>query len=150
MPASEDPAAQPDTPLDVLTGYLLIEAGQRAKTSAERAVAELGLRPRHVRVLALFASSEPGSQQEVSRVLGLDPNVVVGIIDDLERLGFAMRRRSQLDRRRQVLVLTEAGRAVLRSAYKLLGEAEESFFATISAEEKSALHAILGRLMAGD
>lgn len=148
VPGSEDPAVHPDTPLDVLTGYLLIEAGQRAKTSAEDAVAALGLRPRHVRVLALFDSAEPGSQQEVSRILGLDPNIVVDIVDDLERLGFATRQRNPRDRRRQILVLTEAGQAALRAAYKHLGEAEELFFSSISAEEKAALHSILSRLTA--
>lgn len=142
-----DSPAQTGTPLDALTGYLLIEAGQRAKNSAERAVAVLGLRPRHVRVLAAFAGAEPGSQQEVSRVLGIDPNVVVGLIDDLERLGLAERQRNPRDRRRHVLAITEAGHAALRSARELLNEAEEAFFATITAEEKAILHAMLGRLI---
>jgi DNA-binding MarR family transcriptional regulator len=136
-----------DVPFESLTGYLLIEVGKRATTVANSAVAPMGLRLRHVRVLAAFArGTGTGSQQEASRVLGLDPNVLVDLIDDLERLGLAERKRSPKDRRRHVLAVTELGQATLWQASARLKEAEEAFFTGVSPEEKIALHEILGRL----
>jgi DNA-binding MarR family transcriptional regulator len=136
-----------DLPFESFTGYLLIEVGKRAAAVANSAVAPLGLRLRHVRVLAAFASGTgTSSQQEASRVLGLDPNVVVDLIDDLERLGFAERKRNPKDRRRHVLAVTDQGQAALGQASAWLNEAEAAFFSAVSAEEKTVLHDILGRL----
>ena len=146
MLAEEVSAAQ-DLPFESFTGYLLIETGKRAKAMAESAVAPLGLRLRHVEVLAAFASgARTSSQQEASRVLGLDPNVVVDLIDDLERLGLAERKRNPRDRRRQVLAITESGQAALLSASTRLTEAETAFFSVLSSEGKAALHDLLGQL----
>lgn len=135
-------------PFGEQTGYLLIEVGQLAKEVAARAVAPLGLRPRHVRVLAMLASGDDlSSQQEVSRSLGIDPNVFVGVIDDLERLGLAQRQRNPRDRRRHMLMITEAGMVTLRSARKLLDDAEAAFFRAFEPGEKAAMHDMLGRLL---
>lgn len=136
-------------PFSEQTGYLLIEVGLLAKEVAARAVAPLGLRPRHVRVLAALASGDAlSSQQEVSRSLGIDPNVFVGLIDELERLGFAERKRNPKDRRRHTLTITGAGMTALGSARKLLDEAEAAFFRGFEPGEKAALHDMLGRLLA--
>jgi len=136
-----------DTPFESLTGYLLIEVGKRATAAANSAVAPLGLRLRHIRVLAAFADGAgTSSQQEASRVLGLDPNVVVDLIDDLERLGLAERKRNPADRRRHVLAITERGQAALRSASARLNETEAAFFSAVSPEERAVLHGILDRL----
>jgi DNA-binding MarR family transcriptional regulator len=135
-------------PLSEQTGYLLIEVGQAAKDVAAQAVAPLGLRPRHVRVLAVLADGdELRSQQEVSRSLGIDPNVLVGLIDDLERLGLAERKRNPRDRRRHMLMITAAGTAALRSARKLLDDAEAAYFRVLEPGEKAALHGMLARLL---
>jgi DNA-binding MarR family transcriptional regulator len=130
------------------TGYLLIKLGEHAKATAEQALAPLGLRPRHVSVLAMLTvNPEPLSQQEVSRSLRIDPNVMVGLIDDLEDLGLAQRQRNPTDRRRHVVTVTAAGQEILGKAVARLDEAEQAAFSAITPEEKAHVHAVLDRLL---
>lgn len=135
-------------PLRSRTGYLLIELGTYAKTAAEQALAPLGLRPRHISVLVTLASeTKPLSQQEVSRSLGIDPNVMVGLMDDLEDLGLAERQRNPSDRRRHVVRVTDEGLAMLVKAAASLDEAEAAVFSAITPEEKAYVHGVLNRLL---
>lgn len=138
----------PDTVLSASAAYRLIRLGDRAKLAAKQALAPLGLRPRLYDVLASLSGHEPQSQQEVSRTLGIDPNVLVGLVDELEQLGLADRQRNRDDRRRHVLVITDKGLALLRDSAGLLDLAETAFFAAITAEERAVLHRLAGRLLA--
>ena len=60
----------------------LIKLGELAMTKAERALEPLGVRPRHLNVLAALAADDSLSQQDVSRRLSgvdeLDAPVVHG------------------------------------------------------------------------
>ena len=49
------------------------------------------------------------SQRALGRRLRIDKSPMVGLLDDLERLGLAERRRSESDRRVQAIHLTRAG-----------------------------------------
>ncbi|WP_424639348.1 hypothetical protein [Embleya sp. AB8] len=53
-------------------------------------------------VLESLLAYDSLSQQDVSRVFGIDPNVLVGLLDDLEALGCAECRCNPHDRRRHV------------------------------------------------
>ena len=131
------------------TGYRLIKLGELAMRVAESALVPLGVRPRHFHVLATLAADATLSQQEASRLLGIDPNVMVGLIDDLEKLDLARRRRNPEDRRRHVIGLTDAGHRLLAEGAQLLDEAEQAFLAPLSDEElgqlRSAAERLLGR-----
>ncbi len=130
------------------TGYRLIRLGECLKVAAKHALAPLGLRPRHFDVLLTLATQDPQSQLDVSRALGLDPNVMVGLVDDLEHLGLAARQRNPDDRRRHVVVVTDAGRALLRDSATVIDAAEEEFFSAIAAEDRAVLHRLAGTLLA--
>jgi DNA-binding MarR family transcriptional regulator len=130
------------------TGYRLIKVGELAMVTAERALAPLGIRPRHFNVLASLAADESLSQQEVSRLLGIDPNVLVGVIDELEQQGLAERRRNPRDRRRHVVVVTAAGRRMLKDGAARLDQAEAAFFAPVPEDDLAVVHEAAGRLLA--
>lgn len=72
-----------------------------------------GLRTGTFSTMALIAANPGCSQSEIARHIGTDKSLVVAIVDDLERKGLAARRRSTQDRRRNVLTLTEQGRALM-------------------------------------
>lgn len=130
------------------TGYRLVKLGELVMVTAERALAPLGIRPRHFNVLASLAADESLSQQEVSRLLGIDPNVLVGVIDDLERHGLAERRRNPRDRRRHVVAVTAAGQRVLREGAARLDQAEAAFFTAVPAADLAVVHEVAARLLA--
>jgi len=103
---------------------------------------------REFHVLAAAASMPNPSQKELSRVLGVDPNVMVGLIDRLEEEGLAIRERNPRDRRRYIVTTTEKAARVLEEARESVANAEAEFFATLSEQEVRTLHELSGRLLA--
>src|SRR5258708_35582183 len=56
---------------------------------------------------------EAASQQQLSRLVGVDPRNVVAVLDVLERERLIRRRAHPTDRRRHTVTLTPAGRQLL-------------------------------------
>jgi DNA-binding MarR family transcriptional regulator len=137
------------SPADLLTtrtGYVVVKLGEVALGAAERALAPLGLRVKHVMILALIAEHRL-SQRELSGTTGLDRTTMVGLLDDLESHGYAVRERDPADRRRHVVRPTEAGTAALRRAEGALDEAEARLFAPLSATDRRTLHRLAARAL---
>ena len=86
-------------------GYLLTFIAEHATERFERAVAEHGIRSKHASVLVVIDAEGPMSQRALGRRLRIDKSPMVGLLDDLERLGLA-------ERRGAALALTERGRFV--------------------------------------
>lgn len=76
------------------TGYLLYRLGLRSGQLFNTFLQASGLRLRHYALLRFLATSEGALQRELSSRLGYDPSAIVGLVDDLEKLGFAERRPS--------------------------------------------------------
>ena len=76
----------------------------------------MGLSGRQYMVLAVLSADAPPSQLELAGLCGLLPAQIVPVIDELERRGLVARQRSETDRRRSVVRLTEAGREILEQA----------------------------------
>jgi DNA-binding MarR family transcriptional regulator len=148
MPATGVPAAPAGQPLAQHTGYLLIKLGEVTLAIAERALAPLNLRARHFNVMTMVAADITLSQQDLSGQLGLDPTIMVALVDDLERRGFLRRERSQKDRRRYVLQLTPAGQRTLQRALTVIEEAESKLLAPLNSHEAGLLQELAGRLLA--
>jgi len=98
---------------------LLHKLGNQVLARAEGPLAALGLSGRQYVVLAVMDSDEPASQLELATLTGLLPAQVVPVLDELEARGLVERRRSESDRRRSVVRLTEDGRALLARADEL-------------------------------
>lgn len=131
--------------MDDHTGFVLVKLGQAAAEQAERALAPLELRARHVRVLG-FIHGQTLSQQDLCQATGMDRTTMVAVVDDLERLGYARRERSAADRRKHVITLTEPGAAVYEDAAGLLLKAQDAFLTPLSGAEREQLHTLLTRL----
>lgn len=140
-------AMQRRPPMSTRTGYRLVKLGEMLLTLAEDALAPLGVKPKHIHVMETLLAYDGLSQQDVSRMLGIDPNVLVGLIDDLEARGFAERRRNPEDRRRHLIHVTDAGRAAVERSRALLGTAEDGFFAVLDADQRDVLRDASERLL---
>ena len=95
---------------------LLVKIGNQIVERAEDALAEMGLSGRQYMLLAVLSSEEPPSQFELAGLCGLLPAQVVPVLDKLEERGLVARTRSETDRRRYVVTLTDAGREALEQA----------------------------------
>ncbi|MEV5550576.1 MarR family transcriptional regulator [Streptomyces sp. NPDC052309] len=131
------------------TGYLLYRLGLRSGQLFNASLQESGLRLRHYAVLRLLATTEGALQRELSARLGYDPSAIVGLVDDLEKLGFAERRPSPDDRRSRIVVLTGEGRTFLQDTDEAGTQVTNDLLGPLDAGERKTLHALLLRI-AGD
>lgn len=128
-------------------GYLLLKAGTHFHAIIDEALATLDLSGRQFLVLTFAGGSEPLSQSELSARLGVDPTIVVGLIDGLEARGAIRRERDPTDRRRSLLMLTAAGRKLHTRASASVATAEREFLGPLSASERKELRAFLIEVM---
>jgi len=135
------------TPLSQTIGYRLIKVGEMAMETAEQVLAPTGIKPRHFNVLSTLSVDATLSQRELSTALGIDPNVMVDLIDELERQSFARRERSPVDRRRHIVVVTPKGKAALTKAQAAVVEAEEEFLGVLTADQRQVLFEAVGVLL---
>jgi DNA-binding MarR family transcriptional regulator len=130
-------------------GYLLHKAALLLVEDVERALGTVGMRSRYFFVLASLAGGPELSQQDLSRLLNLDPTTVVAVIDEMERNQHVERRRNPADRRRYNLILTESGREALAAADRVVTEVESAFFGMLTEGERGGLREMLGTMLAG-
>ncbi|MEU6350990.1 MarR family transcriptional regulator [Streptomyces sp. NPDC047072] len=125
------------------TGYLLYRLGLRSGQLFNTFLQESGLRLRHYAVLRYLAGADGALQRELSTRLGYDPSAIVGLVDDLEKLGLTERRPSPDDRRGKIVVLTEDGRAFLRDTDEAGRRVTNDLLGPLDAGERETLHALL-------
>ena len=147
MTASRATAASLSPALTMWPGYLLTFIAEHAAGHFERSLGIHDITSRHASMLVVIDAEGPMSQRALGRRLRIDKSPMVGLIDDLERLGLAERRRSSTDRRVQAIHLTPKGARVLRERVIPLAEDEnERTFGALDEDEREVLHALLLRL----
>jgi DNA-binding MarR family transcriptional regulator len=124
---------------------LLARTGGFLLDTADEVLAPAGIDGRTYSVLAILATDGPGSQLELSRLLGKAPALVVAAIDQLEAQGYVERTRDPADRRRSRVMLTKAGERVLAKADKLADQAAAALLSGLDADELAQLHELLLR-----
>jgi DNA-binding MarR family transcriptional regulator len=127
-------------------GYLLTFIAERAVDRFEGRLSDQGIRSKHAQVLVLIDAEGPMSQRAIGRRLRIDKSPMVGIIDDLERLGAAERRRVDGDRRVQAIHLTAKGRAVLDRIQEIAELENARSFGMLDESEREQLHDLLLRV----
>ncbi|WP_128375746.1 MarR family winged helix-turn-helix transcriptional regulator [Streptomyces cavernae] len=128
------------------TGYLLYRLGLRSGQLFNAFLQESGLRLRHYALLRFLATTDGALQRELSARLGYDPSAIVGLVDDLERLGFAERRPAPDDRRSRIVVLTADGRAFLRNTDEAGLRVTNDLLHPLGPAERDLLHTLLQRI----
>ena len=130
-------------------GCLLVKLGQVAFRLTENRLAPLGMRTRHYTLLKVLVAEGPLSQSELGRRSRIDPTTVVAVIDELEGKEFATRTRDATDRRRSLVVATDAGRLAAAEADALLDGLGAEMFADLTDDQTRDLAGILGAINAG-
>jgi DNA-binding MarR family transcriptional regulator len=132
---------------------LLHKLGNTVLERAEGPMAAIGLTPRQYSLLAVMDSDEPQSQLQLAGLCGLLPAQVVPVLDELEARGLVERTRSDTDRRRSVVRITDSGRELLRRADALGESIMDGLFPHLDAEAREQLdetvRAALERAFAG-
>ena len=87
-------------------------------------------------------------QADLCASMQMDANNTVLLLNDLEGKGFVERRRDPADRRRHIVVITEAGQEALRHAERAMESLEEEVFGALTAEDRAQLRDLLSRAVA--
>lgn len=138
-------------PPDRLTsaGLLLALLGQDAMRRLRDAHTLLGLKPRQFQVLALLHDDGPTGQRELGELMGIDPSILVTLLNPLEAHRLVSRRRDAADRRRHVVTVTDDGAALLAEATRVQRAAEDAFFAPLDDDRREQLRELLLELRSG-
>ena len=132
-----------------LLGWLLARVGEGA-ASGFRAALPAGVHPRQFAVLRFLAqgSGSGASQRAISAALGIPPSRLVGLLDDLERQGLAVRDQSPTDRRTHLVRLTTAGEELAASLSELATDYDRRLREGLTADEAAELSRLLSKLLA--
>jgi DNA-binding MarR family transcriptional regulator len=103
----------------------------------------VGMNLRNMVVLAYLRDHPSVSQQLMTEQLSMDSNTGVLVLNDLEDLEYAERRRDPADRRRHIVDITDAGLEALESAEVAQGSIEEEILGGLSVAERGELRRLL-------
>jgi DNA-binding MarR family transcriptional regulator len=128
---------------------LLDHLARLSRMRSESALAPLGLRPRHLVALTVLRERGGSTQQALASVLSIDRTNLVGLLNDLETTGLIARRRSEEDRRRHIVELTDDGVQRLREAECALATVENEVLGALDPDERETLYRLLQQATAG-
>lgn len=118
---------------------------QDAEVHAKRLARFGGLSPMQLTILLVLAREGRMTASALSRRVSLTAATLSGLLDRLEDKALLMRQRDERDRRRQWLLIGEAGRALVEQAPPLLSAGFGARFAALPAWERHAIAAALLR-----
>ena len=139
-------AERPGSSLTGNAGYLLSRVGTAIQSGFKDVLSRWQLRPQQFAILTALRAAGSASQQELCQALGIDSGNMVELVDGLEALGYAQRRRDPRDRRRYLLAMTEAGQAAFADMTKAADEYTSGFLAPLDQAEQAALADALTKL----
>jgi DNA-binding MarR family transcriptional regulator len=122
---------------------LLALLGQDAMRRLRDAHIAHNLKPRQFQLLGLLHDNGPTGQGELGQTMGVDPSILVTLLNPLEADGFVSRQRDPADRRRHVVILTPSGERHLENAAQAQREAEDELFAGLNGEQRQQLRSLL-------
>lgn len=112
------------------------------------ALAEHEITPTQFGTLVIIDANPGVKQSELAAAIQLDRSSVVSLIDRMEREGYVKRTRVESDRRANALSLTREGVKLLSVIKPLVKRHEQRLLKRLSANERSQLTLLLGRLLA--
>jgi DNA-binding MarR family transcriptional regulator len=106
----------------------------------------VGLRPPQFGVLNLVDAHPGITQQELVAGSLIDPSSMVAVIDELEELGLAERRKHPEDRRKHAVHLTPKGKRTLGRAREAAIEFADELLEPLDSGERETLRVLLRKL----
>jgi DNA-binding MarR family transcriptional regulator len=135
---SARPAARAGT-----TGTIVLLTRLARAVFLRSSVDLVGMALRNMVTLAYLRDHPGVSQQQMTEDLSMDSNTGVLVLNDLEDLEYAERRRDPADRRRHLVDVTDAGLEALERAEMAQGSIEDEILGGLNASERAELRTLL-------
>jgi MarR family transcriptional regulator, lower aerobic nicotinate degradation pathway regulator len=124
---------------------LNLNANRADRLSSER-LSAVGARKWHYAVLSSLEEAGPASQADLSRRTGIYRSDMVALLNELAEENYVRRAPDPEDRRRNVVLITGAGRARLNELETVIARIEDELLAPFSPAERELLIDLLLRL----
>lgn len=135
-----------DTWLHGLLGFQIAAARKAVFRDFGERFAQIDLTMQQFATLNLIKLHPGAPQVALANQLGVDRATMMTVIDRLETRGLLTRERSKTDRRRQEVILTPAGEALVEDARTLILEHEAQFTSRFTPDELDLMFDFLRRL----
>ncbi|RVW09426.1 MarR family transcriptional regulator [Prescottella agglutinans] len=136
MPAARDS----ETPhLADRLGYVFVKAAWKVRQFYAEKLSEVGLLPNQHAILSTLNELGPCHQKALAARVVLDPGDIVAYLDSLQKARYVERNRDPEDRRRQIVSITDEGRALLVEADRALDDVEAAVFGALTPERRALL-----------
>lgn len=141
----EAPAGKPYLVEDQI-GFLIRRAHQRASAIFEQVMDGMDVTPVQYAALAKLHDLGPTSQNQLGRMVGIDPATMFGVAGRLARRGLVSPSVDPNDARLVLLTLTPTGRDIVEQMKARGPEVSARTLEPLSAEEAETLRALLARI----
>lgn len=125
------------------SGYLFNQIAGRFRSLTQQALQPLGLSPPMLRALETIGADQPLTQVQLGNRVGMDRTTIVHVIDRFEKLGYARRSRSSVDRRAYTVLLTAEGETALAEARVLARDVDAVILSPLSPVQRQSLLTLL-------
>lgn len=141
----EAPAGKPYLVEDQI-GFLIRRAHQRASAIFEQVMEGMDVTPVQYAALAKLHDLGPTSQNQLGRLVGIDPATMFGVAGRLAKRGLVSPSVDPNDARLVLLALTPTGRDIVEQMKARGPEVSARTLEPLSAEEAETLLALLARI----
>jgi MarR family transcriptional regulator, lower aerobic nicotinate degradation pathway regulator len=129
------------------TSWLINKTSVHSHRLIGEAFATFGGSGHHYGMLAALAEFGPSSQATLGRRLGFDRSDVAAMTSELVDGGLVERSQDPADRRRNIVIITDAGRARLERLDGAVADVQEELLGPLAADERAELVRLLGRVL---
>ncbi|NYT69169.1 MarR family winged helix-turn-helix transcriptional regulator [Pusillimonas noertemannii] len=131
-------------------GHLLRRAYQRHTALFQQIIPDTQLTAAQFVVLCSVRDSGACSLSQIVKQTAIDQATIRGVIDRLKARKFVSVRHDEMDRRKVLVSLTEAGQSLVESMVPFAFEITEKTFNGFNPAERMALLYLLNKMCAGD
>lgn len=135
--------------LEDQVGFLLRRAYQRASANLTEKIGAFELTPPQFATLARLHERGPLSQNQLGRLVAMEPANIRDVVQRLKKRGFVATERDGADGRLLVVRLTRAGAALVRRLLPVEVACTARTLAPLNPAERRVLYDLLRRLAAG-
>lgn len=128
------------------SGYLLMNISKQLKYDLNQALIQKGVTVQQWAVIQQVDQRKETTVAELSFQLGMDKPTVSGIVKRLEGKLLLKKQPNPSDQRSSLLLLTEAGEAVLKECQKISEEILEESLSILSTKEQETLNRLLTKI----
>ncbi|MGW4530633.1 MarR family winged helix-turn-helix transcriptional regulator [Nocardia sp. NPDC004340] len=137
-------------PLVDSAAFLFAQLGSHSAYRFDQLLGPLGIKPPQYGTLRMLEANDGRTQQQLCDALGIHRNVMVSLIDDLEKRGLVERRKHPADRRAHAVHLLPAGREMIGRAAGLAEQLNAELLEPLEPGDRPKLLAMLQRAAVGN